>query len=94
MFFGSNNLDIVEGCIMADTSTVIKLIRDNIQTALEGGYTFDDYTDEDLAGDLVAYAEDLENKTFEQILHAVKAVRAEGIACQKKNNTTTTSGSQ
>jgi hypothetical protein len=76
---------------MADTSTIIKEVRDNILTALEGGYTFDNYTDEDLAGDLCAYAEDMENKTFEQVLQAVKAVRAEGIACQK-NNTTTTSG--
>jgi hypothetical protein len=68
---------------MVDTSTVIKQVRDNIQAALEGGHKFDDYTDEELAGDLHAYAEDLENKTYEQILSAVKVVRAEGIACQK-----------
>jgi hypothetical protein len=64
--------------------TVLKEVRDNINSALEGGFIFDDYTDEDLAGDLIAYAEDMENKTFEQVLQAVKAVRAEGIACQKR----------
>lgn len=69
---------------MVDTNTVIKQVRDNIQEALANDYKFDTYTDEELAGDLHAYAEDLENKSFEQILQAVKAVRAEGIACQKR----------
>jgi hypothetical protein len=76
---------------MAETSTIIKYVRDNILDALENDFSFDDYTDEELAGDLIAYAENMENKTFEEVLAAVKAVRAEGIACQK-NNKTTTSG--
>jgi repressor of nif and glnA expression len=84
MFSYSNHLGAMGVNIMAHTNTVIKMVRDNINSALEGGYNFDNYTDEDLAGDLVAYAADLENKTFEQILQAVKAVRAEGIACQKR----------
>jgi len=69
---------------MADTSTIIKYVRDNITDAIDNGYNFNDYTDEDLAGDLIAYAENMENKTFEEVLAAVKAVRAEGIACQKR----------
>jgi predicted house-cleaning noncanonical NTP pyrophosphatase (MazG superfamily) len=67
-----------------ETSTIIKQVRDNILEALSNDYDFSSYTDEELAGDLHAYAEDLENKTFEQILQAVKTIRSEGIACQKR----------
>jgi hypothetical protein len=69
----------MEGSVMVD-DILIQQVRENILSALEGGHEFDNYTDEELAGDLHAYAEDLENKTFEQILQAVKAVRDEGIA--------------
>ena len=70
------------GNVVADNRTTMDLVKENIKSALEGGFEFENYTDEDLAGDLCAYAADLEDKTFEQVLQAVKTVRAEGIACQ------------
>lgn len=65
-------------------TSVVNMVRENIKNAIENDYDCGDYTDEELAGDLHAYAADLENKTFESILQAVKIVRAEGIGCQRK----------
>jgi hypothetical protein len=50
---------------------LFKIVADNIEEALKNGYNFDDYTDEELAGDLSAYAEDCSNYSIEYLTAAV-----------------------
>jgi hypothetical protein len=60
---------------MAISEELMKKISDNIKDASDNEYNIDDYTDEELAGDLLAYAEDCENETYEDILATVKEWR-------------------
>ena len=57
--------------------TILDLVKANVASAIENGYSFADFTDEELAGDLTAYAADLEGESFEDVLAAVKAMRGE-----------------
>ena len=54
---------------------LIDKIRENIEAARENQYDLSNYSDEELAGDLIAYAADVEGETFENILAAVKEYR-------------------
>jgi hypothetical protein len=50
---------------------LFKIVADNIEAALANGYNIDDYTDDELAGDLSAYAEDCEIYSVEYLTAAV-----------------------
>jgi hypothetical protein len=60
---------------MAVDPVLLAKVRDNIQAAKDGDYDMSGYTDEDLAGDLSAFASDLEKENYEDILAAVKELR-------------------
>lgn len=56
-------------------SSLLSCVTEDMNHAIENGYTFNDYSDEDLAGDLMAYSDEYENSTFEDVLEAVKEWR-------------------
>jgi hypothetical protein len=58
---------------------LVKLVRDAIQAAKDNDYDMSGHSDEDLAGDLMAYEYTVENESFENILAAVKVVRRDGL---------------
>lgn len=53
---------------------LLSFIAEDIKSATDNGYSFDEYSDEDLAGELIAYA-DYDNYSFDEILEAVKEYR-------------------
>ena len=60
---------------MAITDELRKKVDENIKEAHLNDYSFDNYDDEDLAGDMQAYAENCEDETYDDILAAVKEWR-------------------
>jgi hypothetical protein len=50
-----------------------------MQAAEDGDYPLKDFTDEELAFDLLAYAEDIVHEKFEDVLWAVREIRREAL---------------
>jgi hypothetical protein len=55
--------------------TLDQRVTDALQAAKDNDYNMFDYSDEELAGDLIAYEEDVENEDFADVLESVKRVR-------------------
>jgi hypothetical protein len=55
--------------------TLDQRVIDALQAAKDNDYNMFDYSDEELAGDLIAYEEDVENEDFADVLESVKRVR-------------------
>jgi hypothetical protein len=66
-----------------ETKSLLDRVRENIKEAIEGDCDFSDLTNEEIAVEMLAYAENVENENFIDIIEAVRQVRAEGIAVQK-----------
>lgn len=60
---------------MACTPELVLLVRQAIQAAMDGDYDVSKYTNEELAGDLIAYEYTVETESYEDVLEAVKEVR-------------------
>lgn len=61
---------------MAET-TLTKQVREALKNAKENGYSFDGWTDNDIACDLVAYDADLETQDIEALIQVIGQVRKE-----------------
>lgn len=57
------------------TKTLAELVKENIDEAIANGYDLTGYTDEELAGDLIAYAIDLQDEDYYEVTKAVKEWR-------------------
>jgi len=55
--------------------TLDERVTEALQAAKDGDYNMDDYNDEELAGDLIAYEESVETEDFADVLESVKKVR-------------------
>jgi hypothetical protein len=62
---------------MTASLDLIRRIKIAIKAARDNGFGFADYSDEDLAADLAAYEESVENENIEDIKEAVKIIREE-----------------
>jgi hypothetical protein len=55
---------------------VADAVANALSNALENGYDFKDWSDEEVAGDMIAYDADIENMARDQVVAAVKGLRS------------------
>jgi hypothetical protein len=63
---------------------LFKIVADNLEASIENEYNMDSYTDEELAGDLLAYAEDCSEYSIEYLTAAVHKWRKKNGRSQNK----------
>jgi hypothetical protein len=56
---------------------LIETVREAFNDAKNNGYEFSDFTNEEIAVDMMDYNSELENEDFLDIIEAVSAIRSE-----------------